>query len=181
MMKKVFLTSTISLLFIGFTGFTVVEKPDKTMKDEAMPHTKKEILNKLVGRWITSTNIRARNGSPATTVSGSDVYQWAPGGNFLLHFAYGIRDTVGFGAMEVIGYDKESDKFISYSFNPDGSFSKDTLTVNNNIWVWTGKEVRSTGTMNEDGKVLRVNHEITTDDKTYAPYMEGVLTRGSYF
>jgi hypothetical protein len=180
-MSKAFLVTGISLIVVFFTGFRVVEIPNKIIEDEAMPKAKKEILNKIAGRWITITNIKARNGQPASKIVGSDIYQWAPGGNFLLHYAYGIRDTINFGAMEIIGYDKASGNFISYSFNPDGSFSRDTLSVNNNMWVWKGKEVRSTGVMSEDGKVLKVKHEITTDGKTYELFMDGILTKGSDF
>lgn len=180
-MIKTLLVTSASLLFVYFVGFRVVENPIKQTADVGMPKEKREILNKIAGRWITATNIHKRNGQPASKVVGSDVYQWAPGGNFLLHFAYGLRDTASFGAMEVIGYDKDSGNFFSYNFNPDGSFSKDKLSVNNTLWVWNGKEVRSTGVLSEDGKTLKVKHEITSDGKTYELFMNGVLTRGSDF
>jgi hypothetical protein len=56
-----------------------------------------------------------------------------------------------------------------------------TLTINNNIWIWNGKEVRTTGVMDGDGKILTVKHEITNDGKTYELFMDGVLTKGSDF
>lgn len=164
-----------------FTGFRGVEKTTETIENKVIPKEKREILNKIVGRWITQTNIHARNGQLASKVIGSYIWQWSPGGNFLLHTGYGIHDKSGFGAMEITGYNSKTGDFESYNFNPDGSFSMFTLTTNNNIWIWNGKEVRSTGVMDGDGKIPTVKHEITDDGKTYELFMDGVLTKGSDF
>ena len=93
--------------------------------------------------------------------------------------AYGIHDKSGFGALEITGYNSKTGDFDSYNFNLDGSFEMFTLTVNNNIWIWNGKKVRTTGVMDRDGKILTVKHEITEDSKIYELFMESVLTKGS--
>ena len=180
-MNKIILATGIVFALLFFTGFRGVEKTNQTIENKVIPEEKREILNKIVGRWITQTNIHARNGQLASKVIGSDVWQRSPDGNFLLHTAYGIRDKSGFGGMEITGYNSKTGDFESYNFNPDGSFSMGTLTINNNIWIWNSKEVRTTGVMDGDGKILTVKHEITNDGKTYELFMDGVLTKGSDF
>jgi hypothetical protein len=180
-MSKINLATSIALALLFFTGFREVEKTTETIETRVIPKDKKELLNKIVGRWITQTNIHARNGQLASKVIGSDVWQWSPDGNFLLHIAYGIRDKSGFGGMEITGYNSKTGGFDSYIFNPDGSFSMGTLTINNNIWVWNSEDVRTTGVMDGDGKTLAVKHEITEEGKAYELFMDGVLTKGSDF
>jgi hypothetical protein len=180
-MKKIILATGIASATLFFTGFRGIEKSTETIENKVIPKEKKELLNKIAGRWITQTNIHARNGQLASKVIGSDVWQWSPDGNFLLHIAYGIRDKSGFGGMEITGYNSKTGDFDSYIFNPDGSFSMGTLTINKNIWIWNSEEVRTTGVMDGDGKTLTVKHEITDDGKTYKLFMDGVLTKGSDF
>lgn len=179
--NRIMLVTGIAFALLFFTGFRKSETVHETMESKIIPKEKRAMLNKISGRWITQTDIFARNGQPASKVIGSDVWQWSPGGNFLLHTAYGIRDKNGFGGMEITGYNAKTGNFDSYIFNPDGSFSMGTLTINNNIWVWNSKGMRSTGVMNEDGKTLTVKHETTNNGQTYELVMEGVLTKGSDF
>ncbi|HEY0669669.1 MAG TPA: DUF1579 family protein [Sphingobacteriaceae bacterium] len=180
-MNKIILAAGIAFASLFFTGFRGVEKATETIENKDIPKEKRAVLNKIAGRWITQTNIHPRNGQPASKVIGSDVWQWSPDGNFLHHTAYGIRDKSGFGGMEITGYNSKTGDFDSYIFNPDGSFERGTLTITNNIWIWNSKDVRTTGVMDEDGKILTVKHEITQDGKTYELFMDGVLTKGSDF
>ncbi len=140
-----------------------------------------ELLNKITGRWITQTTVRDAKGQHAFKPLGSDIYQWSPDGNFIVHTAYGIRDSVGFGAMEIIGYDRETGHFISYNFNPDGSFNMDKLVIQNDTWLWTGKKIRSTGHMSKQRTHFTVTHETITDNAKYTYFMESRLTKGAEF
>lgn len=46
-------------------------------------------LSVLIGRWINEGATVASGGTPATPITTRDVYDWAPGGFFVLHSAYG--------------------------------------------------------------------------------------------
>lgn len=129
-MKKIILATGIAFVSLFFTGFKGPEKTTEAIENNVIPKEKKELLKKIVGRWITQTNIYARNGQPASKVIGSDIWQWSPDGNFTLHMAYGIRDKSGFGAMEITGYNSKTGDFDSCNFNPDGGFEMFTLTIN---------------------------------------------------
>ena len=178
-MKKVILVTGIAFALLSFTGIKGGGKAAEITGNSIIPKEKRELLKKIVGRWITQTNVYARNGKPASKVIGSDIWQWSPDGNFTLHMAYGIHDNTGFGAMEITGYNPKTGDFDSYNFNPDGSFEMFTLTINGNTWIWEGKEVKTTGVMAEDGKTLTVKHEITENGKPYEEFMETVLRKGS--
>lgn len=178
-MKTMIIATGIAFASLFFTGFQGGDNTPEILRNKAIPQEKKDVLKKIVGRWITQTNIHAWKGQPASKVIGSDIWQWSPDGNFLLHMGYGIREKGGFGAMEITGYDAKTGQFDSYNFNPDGSFSMFTLSVHGNVWIWDSKDVRTTGTMDEDGRLLKVKHEYTSDGKTYEEFMDGFLTKGS--
>src|SRR4051812_5350508 len=46
-----------------------------------------------------------RSGVPVPGVLRVDVYEWMPGGFFVLHTAYGRIGDVGGGGTEIIGFD----------------------------------------------------------------------------
>ena len=48
-----------------------------------------ERLNVFIGRWLTEGETVAEDSAPAAPIVASDVYEWAPGGHFVMHPAYG--------------------------------------------------------------------------------------------
>jgi len=147
----------------------------------SIPPGKRALLHPITGRWITQTTVVDSNGNRSYKTLGSDVYQWSPDGNFIVHTAYGIRDSSGFGAMEIIGYNPATDDFTSYNFNPDGSFNMDKLIIRQNTWTWTGKTVRSTGIMDKAKRQFNVKHASGSDSTTYTFFMESQLIKGAEF
>ena len=61
-----------------FLGVDNVGKNNNPMKNKAISEEKRALLSKMVGRWITQTNIPARHGRSASKLIGSEVGQWAP-------------------------------------------------------------------------------------------------------
>jgi Protein of unknown function (DUF1579) len=47
----------------------------------------------------------------------SDVYEWAPGGFFVLHSAYGQLAGADVGGIEIMGYDQASNEYRSWFFD----------------------------------------------------------------
>jgi hypothetical protein len=70
-----------------------------------------ERLNVFIGRWLTEGETVAEGTAPALPIVASDVYEWAPGGHFLMHPAYGRIGSVAVGGLEVIGYDASTGQF----------------------------------------------------------------------
>src|SRR5215831_17762881 len=63
-----------------------------------------ERLDVFIGRWLTEGETVGGDEGPALEILASDVYEWAPGGRFVMHPAYGRIGQVGVGGLEVIGY-----------------------------------------------------------------------------
>jgi hypothetical protein len=57
----------------------------------------------------------------------SEIYQWGPGGQFIMHPAYGVGEQ-DVGELEVIGYDPATDQFRTYFFDHTGNVITETLT-----------------------------------------------------
>ena len=60
-------------------------------------------LNVFIGRWLTEGETVATPDAPSVRIFASDVYQWAPGGQFIMHPAYGRVGEQDVGGLEVIG------------------------------------------------------------------------------
>ncbi len=68
-------------------------------------HTEIERLNIFVGKWINEGyTIKAPEASQLKILA-SDIYEWMPGGFFILHTAYGRIGNMNVGGTEILGYD----------------------------------------------------------------------------
>jgi Protein of unknown function (DUF1579) len=85
------------------------EKPELPQPDPALRR-----LDRLVGRWTMEGNLV---GSDEKNIKGETTFAWLPGGFFLEQRAR--IDFIGLqiDALELIGYDPESDSFPSTVFS----------------------------------------------------------------
>jgi Protein of unknown function (DUF1579) len=90
----------------------VSENPDAP--DLPEPHPALKRLDRLVGSWTMEGNLL---GSEEKNIKGETTFRWLPGGFFLEQRAH--IDFAGFeiDALELIGYDPESDTFPSTVFS----------------------------------------------------------------
>ena len=65
-------------------------------------------LDAFIGRWMTDGQTVAGPDAPSVKILASDVYEWMPGGFFVLHTAYGRIGDIGVGGVEIIGFDPAS-------------------------------------------------------------------------
>jgi hypothetical protein len=71
------------------------------------PGPEHRALDAFIGRWINQGRTTGPD-APSVDIVTSDVYEWAPGGFFVLHYyAYGRIGDVDVGGIEVIGYDPD--------------------------------------------------------------------------
>ena len=134
-------------------------------------------LNVFIGRWITDGETVAGAGSPAVRIAASDVYQWLPGGHFIMHPAYGRIGPADVGGLEVIGYDSETGQYRTYFFDSDGTTTTQTLTCRGDTWTWQDTHARCTGVFTDDGKTLIARHERSDDGEHWTPSMNVTLRR----
>ena len=93
-------------------------------------------LEVFIGRWITEGHVLDEAGAAAVRIQASDVYEWAPGGFFVIHPAYGLIGGVGGGGLEVIGYDSSTQQYWSQFFDSQGNVGTSELLLAGGHWIW---------------------------------------------
>jgi hypothetical protein len=136
-----------------------------------------EALEAWVGRWINEGHTINDDGSTGLAITTSDVYEWAPGGFFIVHSAYGRIGDFGVGGIEIIGYDEASGEYRSHFFDSQGNVVVRRLVARGNTWIYQGDTTRSTVEFSDDHGVQTVLHERTDDGATYMPSMKVTLTK----
>jgi Protein of unknown function (DUF1579) len=142
----------------------------------AAPGPEYRPLDALIGRWMTTGHTFGPDGTPAAAIAASDIYEWAPGGFFILHIAYGTIGEQGLGGVEMIGYDAETGRFRTAFYDSQGKITRELLSVEGTTWSWVGTDVRCTGTLEGDGRRLVCHHE-RREGATWVPSMDVTLTR----
>lgn len=79
------------------------------------------LLNPFVGEWNTIGTIRATANSPEIKVSGTDTYEWLPGGFFLLHKVEVFVGIEKNETIEIIGFDLSSNCYTMQHYDNKGN------------------------------------------------------------
>jgi len=158
-----------------------------TNKNTNHPGSEHELLDVFIGKWITNGHTIPGSDGNAVKIHTSDIYEWAPGGFFIVHSTYGKIGFQDVGGVEIIGYDKISNKFDSHLFDSQDNILISELTLDNGIWTWTGPTpFQEPGTMEmhratvefiEDGKIMTAFHEVSEDGENWIPSMDVTLTK----
>lgn len=134
-------------------------------------------LNVWVGRWINEGHTVQEDGAPGVAITTSDVYEWLPGGFFVLHTAYGRIGDAGVGGAEIIGYDEASGGYYSHFYDSQGNVSTHKLSVLGDVWTNEGETTRATVEFSDANRIQTVLHERTDDGKKYSASMKVTLTK----
>jgi hypothetical protein len=138
-------------------------------------------LDVFIGRWINQGHTIATADAPSVKIVTSDVYDWAPGGFFVLHYAYGLVGTLSGGGIEIIGYDAAGKRYTSHFFDSQGNVVTSTLTFDKGVWTWfgpwAGQGHRATSTFSDDGTIQTCLHERSEDGEHWLPSMDIALTK----
>jgi hypothetical protein len=145
---------------------------DVTEHTRASEH---ELLNSLIGRWITEGETIPSDGAPALQIRASDIYEWVAGGFFVVHTAYGRIGDTDVGGVEMIGYDPETKRFRTHFFDSQGNISSQDLTFRDGTWTWSGAHARATGVLSDDDHAMPTLHEWSDDGVTWRPSMDVTL------
>lgn len=141
------------------------------------PGAAQRALEVFIGRWINEGVTAARPGLDPERIVTSDVYEWAPGGFFVVHSAYGRIGGIDVGGVEIIGYDPGSNSYTSRFFDSFGNEGVSRLTVSGRVWTWQGERTRCDATISEDGRIQRALHERSDDRRTWQPSMDVTLVK----
>jgi Protein of unknown function (DUF1579) len=136
-----------------------------------------ELLSVFIGKWITVGRTVPTDDSPALSILASDVYEWVPGGLFVLHVAYGRIGDSNVGGIEIIGYDAEAQKYRTHFFDSQGNISSQDLSVRDGVWTWSGEHARASAVVSDDGNALPTRHEWSDDGVHWRPSMDVTLRK----
>lgn len=134
-------------------------------------------LNPFIGRWITVGETAPSPGKAPIPINASDVYDWAPGGRFVVHPAYGRFGDLDVSGVEIIGLDPSSGQFSTHFFDGNGTVSTQTLSFENGTWMWRGKHTRCFGTFSADERTLVAGHERLDENERWIPSMTVTLRK----
>jgi hypothetical protein len=135
-----------------------------------------ERLEVFVGRWINEGAMAMADGSDVRVVT-SDVYEWGPGGFFLVHTAHGRIGDTGVGGIEIIGVDRGNGGYRCEFFDSMGNVSSQSLVERDGVWTWVGDGTRCTVMISPDGQEMAAHHERQVDTRGWEPSMDVTLRR----
>ena len=154
------------------------------------PETRR--LGALVGRWRSEGHIV---GEPPVPIEGTDIYEWLPGGFFLIHHVDVVVGDQPVQAIEIIGeYDPATDSFTGRAYDNLGNVTIMHARVDDDgVWTFTGAgdvapaaqpssanvsgAVRSTLTVSQDTRSMTARWERSDDGSSWQPWMQMRFTR----
>lgn len=134
-------------------------------------------LEVFLGKWINQGSTVARADAPPVKILTSDMYEWVPGGFFILHTAYGRIGDRDVGGVEIIGYDAASQTYRTHFFDSQGNISSQELTSSGDTWTWMGEQTRCTAVFTDQGKTQTAHHERVDEQGNWVPSMEVTLSK----
>jgi hypothetical protein len=149
-----------------------VEHTDRTpgVRDE-----RHAALSVLIGRWINEGRTTGTLETPSVPILTSDVYEWAPGGFFVVHSAFGKIGDTSVGGTEIIGVD--GDAYFSVFYDSFGNVHQSRLEIDSGELRWTGDRTRSVVTLTDDGQTQVVRHEASADGVRWTESMRVTLRK----
>jgi hypothetical protein len=129
----------------------------------------------LIGNWINEGRTTGTPEIPSLPILTSDVYEWAPGGFFVVHSAFGKIGETSVGGVEIIGVDGGA--YSSTFYDSFGNVHRSRLEIAGDVLRWTGDRTRCTVTMTDDGRTQVARHESSPDGESWTPSMNVTLRK----
>jgi hypothetical protein len=133
-------------------------------------------LEAFLGAWETRGTVHdAGAGRPFTA---QDMYEWVPGGFFLLHRWDAAMPDGRIQGVEIIGYDAEKQSYRIHSYDSYGGSDVMRASEANGVWTFLGDKARFTGQFSDDGTVMEGRWEVRASERdAWRPWMDVRLTK----
>jgi hypothetical protein len=132
-------------------------------------------LQVFVGRWNTAGEILAGPSSPAVKLKAVDIYEWLPGGFFLLHRVDARMGSQRARSIEILGTGARG-ALATWSFDDRGNLGEYRASLRGGQWRIRGKAERFHGKFSKDRRTLTGTWERRRGSR-WTPWMEIKLTR----
>jgi hypothetical protein len=149
-----------------------VENTDRTAPVRDGRH---QALAVLIGNWINEGRTIETEDIPSVPILTSDVYEWAPGGFFVVHSAFGKIGGTSVGGVEIIGVDGEA--YRSTFYDSFGNLHQSRLEIEGDQLRWIGDRTRCTVTLTDNGMTQVAHHESSVDGVSWAASMDVTLRK----
>jgi hypothetical protein len=113
--------------------------------------------------------------APSVPILTSDRYEWAPGGFFVIHSAYGKIGGTSVGGVEVIGVD--GDGYRSTFYDSFGNVHSSRVEIDGDVIKSFGDRTRCVATITDRGMTQVAHHEVTVDGTVWSPSMDVTLRK----
>ena len=151
-----------------------MEKTDRAAPVRGGRH---QALAVLIGNWINEGATVASADVPSVPIRTSDVYEWVPGGFFVVHTAFGKIGDTSVGGVSIIGVD--GDAYHDTFYDSFGNAHRSRLEIDGDVHRWIGVDSRTrcTVTMTDGGMTQVAHHESSVDGVTWTASMDVVLRK----
>ncbi len=149
-----------------------VENTDRTAPVRDARH---QALAVLIGKWINEGDTTGTAEIPSVPILTSDVYEWAPGGFFVVHSAFGRIGETSVGGVEIIGVDGEA--YSATFYDSFGNVHRSRLEIEGDTIRWIGERTRCTVTMSDGAMTQVAHHESSTDGVNWTASMDVTLRK----
>jgi Protein of unknown function (DUF1579) len=151
-----------------------LERTDRQVPGRDERH---EALSVLIGKWINEGHTVASPEVPSVPILTSDVNEWAPGGIFVVHSAYGRIGDSSVGGVEILGV--TGDEYSSTFYDSFGNVHTSRVQIDGDAMRWIGDRTRCTATFADGGMTQVAHHESSPDGVARSPSMEVPLRKNA--
>jgi hypothetical protein len=135
----------------------------ETKNQSPIPSVETKRLEIFVGKWNVEGKSYAE-GSSNENLQVSSVEmkfvqtgEWLSGGFFLVNRWNGGIGESEFKGMEVVGYDAKSQTYISRMFDNGGNAPTYQISLDDNVWTYSGELQRATFEFSDDGNTMKTH------------------------
>lgn len=148
---------------------------DKTGTEAPVRDARHHALEILIGKWINQGQTTATPDMSSVAIVTSDVYEFAPGGFFVVHSAYGKIGETSVGGVEIIGVD--GDAYRSTFYDSFGNVHSSRMEIDGHTIRWLGERTRCTATITDNGMTQVAHHEVSDDGTDWTSSMDVTLRK----
>jgi hypothetical protein len=148
---------------------------EKTGRAPAVADARHQALSVLIGKWINEGHTIATAEIPPVPIRTSDTYEWAPGGFFVVHCAFGKIGDTSVGGVEILGAD--GDAYQSTFYDSFGNVHRSRVEIEGDVIRWIADRTRCTVTMADGGMTQIARHDSSADGVNWTTSMEVTLRK----
>jgi hypothetical protein len=148
---------------------------DRTGTQTPVRDARHHALEILIGKWINQGQTTATPDISSVAIVTSDVYEFAPGGFFVVHTAFGKIGETSVGGVEIIGVD--GDAYRSTFYDSFGNVHSSRMEIDGNTIRWLAEHTRCTATITDDGMTQVAHHEASADGANWISSMDVTLRK----